>query len=112
MNNLLIFFAIPIAVIIISAILQKQWESPISVAAFIFAIFLVVTFAVFDATFLIATLAYTVLSFLTAVAVKILCEIGNNEEISNCNELNNTLSNANLNNSNSCNCTRNRYGRF
>ena len=38
MNILLIFFAFPIAVIIISAILQKLLNSPIAVAAFIFAI--------------------------------------------------------------------------
>ena len=55
MNLLLIFFAFPIAVIIISVILQKLLKNPILVAAFIFAIFIVITFADFDETFLIAT---------------------------------------------------------
>ena len=64
MNTLLIFFALPIAVIIISAILQKLLNNPFIVAALIFAIFLVVAFAVFDATFLIAALVYTILAFL------------------------------------------------
>ena len=48
MDTLLIFFALPIAVIIISAILEKLLKCPIAVASLIFAIFLVVTFAVFD----------------------------------------------------------------
>lgn len=74
MNILLIFFAIPIAVIIVSAILQKVLKSPIAVAALIFAIFLVVTFAIGDITWLIATLAYTVLSLITTIIVKIICE--------------------------------------
>ena len=74
MNILLIFFAIPVAVIIISAILQKLLKNPIAVAALIFAIFLIVTFAVFDETFLIATLAYTLLALITALIVKFICE--------------------------------------
>ncbi len=74
MNILLIFFALPIAVIIISAILQKVLKSPIAVAALIFAIFLVVTFAIGNTILLIATLAYTILAFITAVIVKFICE--------------------------------------
>lgn len=69
MNILLIFFAFPIAVIIVSAILEKILRSPVAVAALIFAIFLVVTFAVFDEIFLIATLAYTIIAFITALIV-------------------------------------------
>ena len=80
MNTLLIFFALPIAVIIVSAILQKVLKCPLAVAALIFAIFLVVTFAAFDATFLIATLAYTILAFITALIVQLLCNENNNED--------------------------------
>ena len=69
MNILLIFFALPIAVIIVSAILEKLLKCPIAVASLIFAIFLVVTFAVFEVTFLIATLVYTIIAFITAVIV-------------------------------------------
>ena len=72
MNTLLIFFAFPLAVIIISIILEKILRSPIAVAALIFAIFIILTFAVFDTTFLIATLAYTILAFITAAIVHFL----------------------------------------
>ena len=78
MNTLLIFFAFPVAVIIISAILQKLIKNPIAVAALIFAIFLIVTFAAFDVTFLIATLVYTILALITALIVRYICESNNN----------------------------------
>ena len=45
-NILLIFFALPIATIIISIALQKILKNPALVAAVIFAIFLIVTFAI------------------------------------------------------------------
>lgn len=82
MNTLLIFFAFPIAVIIISIILQKLLNNPIAVAALIFAIFIVVAFAAFDETFLIAVLAYTILALVTALIVSRFCE--NSNEDSNC----------------------------
>ena len=66
MNILLIFFALPIAVVIISIALQKILKNPLLVAAIIFAIFLIVTFIVDDLNFLVATIAYTILSFITA----------------------------------------------
>jgi len=114
MNTLLIFFAFPIAVIIISAILQKLLNSPIAVAALIFAIFLIVTFAAFDETFLIATLVYTLLALITALIVKFICESNNNNnicELLNCilrnnnlsDLLNNVSSNSNNNNETSFN---------
>lgn len=142
MNNLLIFFALPIAVIIISAILQKLLKCPIMVAALIFAIFLVVTFTAFDEMFLIATFAYTVLAFITALLVRALCQSNNNnclcetltnllnnatedntnsntavlnEILNNINSANNN-NNTNLNNENNnscgCGCRYNRYRRF
>lgn len=115
MNTLLIFFALPIAVIIVSAILQKVLKCPIAVAALIFAIFLVVTFTAFDATFLIATLAYTILAFITALIVKLLCNEDDDEDYneSECGCLSNILNTNNTNsnnNSNSCGC--NRYRRY
>ncbi len=139
MNNLLLFFAFPIAVIIISAILQKLLNSPVAVAAFIFAIFIVVTFAAFDETFLIATLAYTILAFITAIITRFLCKgnncicealsnllnnnTGNNENTNNINTINNTLNeildsinnsnnSTNNGNNNGCGCRYNRYRRF
>lgn len=69
MNILLIFFALPIAVIIISIALQKILKCPPLVAAIIFAIFLVVTFIINNLNFLIATIVYAIISFITAVIV-------------------------------------------
>ena len=125
MNTLLIFFAFPIAVIIISAILQKLLNCPIAVAALIFAIFIIVTFAAFDETFLIATLAYTILAFITAFLVSRFCNF-NNDNNNNClcnnlaeilqnnvntansnDSLQNILENINQNNNNNNNCNNN-----
>ena len=78
MNTLLIFFAFPIAVIIFSIVLQKLLHNPFAVAALIFAVFIVVTFAAFDETFLIATLAYTILAFAAALLVDRLWNKNNN----------------------------------
>lgn len=75
MNILLIFFALPIATIIISIALQKILRCPPLVAAIIFSIFLVVTFIINSLTFLVATIAYTIISFITAVIVCIICRI-------------------------------------
>ena len=116
MNTLLIFFALPIAVIIISAILQKVLKSPLAVAALIFAIFLVVTFAAFDETFLIATLAYTILALITALVVRLLCNENDEDEDNNnnaCGGLSNLLNtNSTNSNNNSTGCGCNRYRRF
>lgn len=78
MNTLLlIFFAIPIAVIIISIALQKIFKCPLLVAAIIFAIFLVVTFVIGNLIYLVATIAYTILAFITAIITKLICRIFN-----------------------------------
>ncbi len=109
--NLLIYFALPIATIIISAVLQKFIKNPIWVAAVIFAIFLVVTFAAFDETFLIATLAYTLLSLATAFIVSRL-ELEEQED--NDEEDDNVCccSNREVNSTLSYKCGGNRYRRF
>lgn len=135
MNTLLIFFAFPIAVIIISAILEKILRSPVAVAAFIFAIFIVITFAFFDETFLIATLAYTVIAFITALFVNFikcrrhdenehnLCELlteiirnsnGNNNDNNLTDTVEDLLSNntCNTSNLNNVNCGCNRYRKW
>lgn len=95
MNILLIFFALPIAVIIVSAILEKLLKCPIAVASLIFAIFLVVTFAVFEVTFLIATLVYTIIAFITAAIVH-LFKKREREEHNICDLLENLLRNNNI----------------
>lgn len=96
MNLLLLFFALPIAVIIVSIALQKILKCQFLVASIIFAIFLVVTFVIGNLIYLVATIAYTILSFITAVLTKIICRIlreldrreGNNDNC--CGRSNNT----------------------
>jgi predicted membrane protein len=78
MNALLIFFALPLATIILSVVLQKLIKNPILVAAIFFAIYLVVAFALFDATFLIAVIIYTLLAYITALIVRTIGIIANN----------------------------------
>lgn len=114
MNLLLIFFALPVAVIIISIALQKILKCPILVAAIIFAIFLIVTFVVNNLNFLIAAIAYAILSFITAYLTCIICRFidkltcnsscfcDNPNRINNNNEIL-TISN-NQNNQNGCGC--------
>lgn len=67
MNTLLIFFAIPLAVIVISIALQKILESPFIVSAIILVIFLIVAAITGDLTWLIAAIIYAIIAFITAV---------------------------------------------
>ena len=84
-TNLLIFFAIPIAVIVFSIVLQKLIRCPILVASIIFSILLIIVLAFFDSVYLIAVIAYTILSFITAYITMLICRfINNGEENSNC----------------------------
>ena len=72
MNVLLLFFALPLAIIIISIALQKILKNPILVAGIIFSIFLIITFIINNINFLIATIIYTLISYLSA---KLFCVI-------------------------------------
>ena len=74
MDNLLLFFAIPVALIILSAIFETIICCPIKIAGITFAIFLIVTFAVFDETFLIFVIVYTLIAYFTSWLVKLWCE--------------------------------------
>ena len=108
MNNLLLFFAIPVAVIILSAIFETFINCPLKIAGITFAIFLIVAFAAFDETFLIFVIAYTLLAYVTAWIVKQWGQRQNNiqsiedliNEANAINEANNNLSNFN------CGCRR------
>ncbi len=73
MCDLLIYFALPVATIILSVVLQKILKSPILVAATAFAIYLIVTFAAFDEGFLIYAIIYTIISYLTALLTRFIC---------------------------------------
>lgn len=73
MDLLLLFFAIPLAVIILSIVLQKILKCPWLVAATFFAIFLIVTFSVGDIRLLIFTVIYTIISYITALIFRAVC---------------------------------------
>ena len=75
MNTLLLLFAIPVAVIILSIVLQKILRCPILVAATFFFFFLIVAFAVFDSSFLIYVIIYTILAYVTAVLTRLFCNL-------------------------------------
>lgn len=102
MNNLLIFFALPLATIIISIALQKILKCPFLVAGIIFAAFLIVTFVIGNLTYLIATIVYTIISFVTAVLVCLICKL-----INRLNEFDNQQRSGNNRNSCGCNNTDN-----
>lgn len=75
MNTLLLFFALPIATIILAIVLQKILKCPCLVAATFFAIYLIITYAVFDSSFLVYVIIYTILAFVTAVLTKWICQL-------------------------------------
>ena len=75
--NLLIFFALPIATILLAIVLERVLGSPILVAITFFAFYLIILFALFAtevitdlATLLIALIVLTLLAYITAVIVK------------------------------------------
>lgn len=120
-NLLLLLFALPIATIILASVLETLLNCPIKVASIFFAIFLVITFAFFDATFLIFAIIYTIIAFLAAVITRFIIKLirGENEETTNSatiNTVNATINAQNISNgldNNSCGCNNNtRYRKF
>lgn len=108
---LLIFFAFPVATIILSAIFETIINCPLKIAGIVFSIFLIVTFSSFGSEFLVATIAYTILAYITALIIKRLEDRNNSlqtieEIIINNNENTNVVAT-----NNSCGCN-NRYRRF
>lgn len=89
MNILLIFFALPIATIILAIVLQKLLRCPVLTAATFFAIYLIVAFAAFDASFLIYVIVYTVLAYITAVIAEFFFSRCRKNIKCNCNTCNN-----------------------
>ena len=78
-TNLLIFFAIPLAVIVISIALQKLLDNPFLVAGIVFSVLLIIVLAFFDTIYLIAVVAYTILSFVAAILTCVLCRFFRNQ---------------------------------
>ena len=74
--NLFIFFALPLATILLAIVLQKILRSPILVAITFFAVYLIVAFAAFSDTLaeaLIAAIIYSIIAYITAYIVMIIC---------------------------------------
>lgn len=110
MNIVLIFFVLPLAVIILSCVLQRIIRCPILVAATFFAIFLILTYTVFGESFLIFTIIYTILSYISAILCECLsrCRRNNSCYVS-CNNNENdvsTVSSEPVKLNSSCNCNR------
>ena len=109
MNNLLIFFAIPFAVVVISIALQKLLRCPFLVAGIIFSTFLVIGFAISNLNIVIAGIIYAILAFITAYLTMLISRMrcqNQNNNINNTNNVNNI--NNTSNNINTCNCRFNR----
>lgn len=77
MNTLLLFFALPVATIILAIVLQKILKCPWLVAATFFAIYLIVAYTVFNSNFLIFVIAYTILAYIVASLTRIVCNLIN-----------------------------------
>ncbi len=106
MNNLLIFFALPIATIILAGIFQTIIKCPYKIAGITFAIYLIVAFALGGtAELIIAAIIYTILAFLTALLVMFSCSNTANNSCSNTSI--NSCINTRTNSSCGCSC-RNR----
>ena len=96
MNTLLLFFALPVATIILAVVLEKILRNPFLTSATFFAIYLIVAFTAFDASFLVYTIAYTILAFIAAFIAEYFCQRAEINERRNSN-----------NNNNTCGCNKN-----
>lgn len=128
MNILLLFFALPIATIILAIVLEKILRCPVLTALTFFAIYLIIAFSIFDSSFLVFVIAYTIIAFITAIIAEFFFRRCNNEKrcpiirCCSCNQTNNTITlsdqdiarianqlanmkNNNCNNQNNCNCS-------
>ncbi len=102
-QNLLIYFAIPLAVIILSAIFETFINCPLKVAGITFAILLIVAFSAFGTEFLVAVIIYTILSYITAFIINRYNE--RDDKLQNIeNLIINNQSENNNNNNNESNC--------
>lgn len=106
MNILLLAFALPVATILLAIVLQKILRCPLLVAATFFAILLVITYTVFDSSFLVFAILYTILAYVTAVLTRLICNIIVRFNLNNCENCvcgGNENSNCNLERTGNCN---------
>ena len=95
--DILTFVVLPIATIILAFVLQKLIRIPILTALTFFAVYLILSYTVFDNTFLINTIIYTVLAYISALIAEYIyencklrriccrCNLNNNENNNNSN---------------------------
>ena len=112
MNTLLIFFAFPVATIILAIVFEKIIRNSILTTATFFAIFLVIAFAFFDVAFLVYVIIYTILAYITTVISELFfrrCRNWDNRtEKLGANGDNNESENIRINNiNNNCDCNDN-----
>lgn len=76
MNVLLLFFALPVATIILAIVLQKILKCPLLVGATFFAIYLIAVFIISPSgTLLILAILYSILAYVTALLTCIICRL-------------------------------------
>ena len=107
-NLLLLLFALPVATIIIASVLETIIKNPIAVALLTFAIYLIVAFAAFDATFLVYVILYTILALISAVITRAIINLINDEDDNENNDCGCNNNNNQENTHNPCGCN-NRY---
>ena len=108
---LLLFFALPLATIILAAIFETFINCPLKVAGIAFSIYLIVAFALGGTVeFIVAAIVYTILALITALIVKLIQDRNSScccqDDECNGNNCGNNC-NCNNNNENNCNCGNN-----
>lgn len=96
--DILTVVVLPIATIILAFVLQKLIRVPILTALTFFAVYLILAYTVFDNTFLINTMVYTVLAYITALIAEYIYENCKLRKL--CCRCNSNNNNDNNNNSN------------
>ncbi len=71
--DILFFVIFPIAVILISIVLQRILKSPILVAILVFAVFLILAYTAFTPDFVLNALVYAIIAFITAYIFRLAC---------------------------------------
>ena len=105
MNNLLIYFALPLATIIIAVVLERLWKNYILVTLFTFAIYLIVAFALGNANLLVLVIIYTFLAFIAAFLSMLFRKI--NKRLRCLENAENESITSNSANNNNCACNNN-----
>ena len=102
MNNLLVYFAIPLATVILSSILETFINCPLKVGGIFFSIFLVVAAALGGTIeLLFAAIIYSIISFVTAFIYLVErytenCDCNQSSNVSNSTDTSNNILNSNI----------------